>query len=276
MTMTENDVSAAWDRNARLWTERVRAGADLYREAFNNPSFVAFVPDLRGLAVIDLGCGEGTNTRLLARNGTRVTAVDLSPSMIALAREQERREPLGIEYRVGSFTDLSEFCDGCFDAAVSTMALMDSADFAAAARATYRVLKPEGFFVFSVLHPCFVTPRLRWIRDEGGREQALAVGDYFESKSSVEHWRFSKDPDAEKFPEFEVPRFPHRLETYVNGLIKAGFRITGLHEPQPTAAMVAKYPWLGRWQRHAAIFLYLAADKPAASVGVGHRFGSTG
>jgi 2-polyprenyl-3-methyl-5-hydroxy-6-metoxy-1,4-benzoquinol methylase len=271
MTVTDTDVTAAWDRNAPLWTERVRAGADLYREAFNNPSFLAFVPDLQGLDVIDLGCGEGSNTRLFARKGARMTGVDLSPVMIGLAREQEKREPLGIEFHATSFGDLSVFAENRFDAAISTMALMDCADFAAAARATYRVVKPGGVFAFSVLHPCFVTPRLRWIRDESGREQALAVGGYFDRESSVERWRFNKDPEADKFPEFEVPRFPRRLETYVNGLIEAGFRIARLQEPQPTDAMVATYPWLARWQRHAAIFLYVAAQKPAASAARGER-----
>jgi len=35
----------------------------------NNPAFLAFVGDLRGKQVLDAGCGEGYNTRLLARQG---------------------------------------------------------------------------------------------------------------------------------------------------------------------------------------------------------------
>jgi SAM-dependent methyltransferase len=154
------------------------------------------------------------------------------------------------------------FPDGCFDAAVSTMALMDSPDFTAAARETFRLLKPGAPFIFSVLHPCFVTPSIRWLKDAEGRNAELVVSRYFEEDSFVEHWRFSKDPDAEQFEKFEVPRFPRRLETYVNGLIAAGFRITGLTEPRPTEEMCAAHPWLARWREHAAIFLYIAAGKP--------------
>ena len=146
MALGEDHVAAAWDANAATWVEHVRAGYDLYREAFTMPAFLAFCPDLDGLRVIDLGCGEGHNTRALARRGAKMTGVDLSPRMIAAARASELALPLGIAYQVGSFTRL-EFCaDVSFDGAVSTMALMDSPDFGAAARAAHRVLRPGGGF----------------------------------------------------------------------------------------------------------------------------------
>jgi SAM-dependent methyltransferase len=276
MTIGEADVRAAWDRNAAAWTDRVRARRDLYRDVFNNPSFFAFLPPLAGLEVVDFGCGEGSNTRELARMGARLTGIDLSPAMIAEARAAEAREPLGITYRVASFTDLADLPPARFDAAVSTMAMMDAPDFAAAAREAFRILKPGGFFAFSVLHPCFVTPSLRWLRDEAGSETGLVVGRYFDEVSFVERWRFSKDPEAERFPEFEVPRFPRTLETYVGGLLAAGFRLTGLKEPRPTEAMAREHPWLRRWREHAAIFLYLAAEKPGRPEAAGVRSGADG
>jgi SAM-dependent methyltransferase len=58
--------------------------------------------DLTGLSVLDLACGDGMGTRLLKRWGAaRVVGVDISAQMIALARQREDAEPLGIEYRVG-------------------------------------------------------------------------------------------------------------------------------------------------------------------------------
>jgi SAM-dependent methyltransferase len=263
VTIDENQVRAAWDRNALLWADRVRAGVDLYRDVFNNPSFLAVLPDLAGRDVIDLGCGEGATSRLLARRGAKVTGIDLSPRMIALAQQEEAREPLAIDYRVASYAARTPFPAERFDAAVSTMALMDSADFAAAARETLRLLKPASPFIFSVLHPCFVTPGIRWLQDEHGDQTELIVSRYFDEDPFVEHRRFSKDPRADRFEQFEIPRFPRRLETYINGLVEAGFRIERVVEPRPTDEMVAAHPWLGRWRDHAAIFLYFYAMKPA-------------
>jgi SAM-dependent methyltransferase len=260
MALGEQQVAAAWDGNAATWVEHVRSGYDLYREAFTLPAFLGFSPDLGGSQVIDLGCGEGHNTRALARRGARMTGVDLSPKMIAAARASEAAAPLGIVYHIGSFTRL-DFCeDASFDAAVSTMALMDGPDFAAAARAAHRVLRPGGGFYFSVLHPCFITSGAKWLRDERGRGTHLTVADYFADRAYVEHWRF-KAPESGSAEPFQVPRFGQRLEDYVNGLCAAGFRITRLAEPRPTAAQCAAHPWLARWRRHAALVLLIAAIK---------------
>ena len=261
MELGEDEVAAAWDANAATWTAHVRAGYDRYRDLFTLPAFLAFVPDLAGLEVLDLGCGEGGNTRLLAQRGARMTGVDLSAEMIAVARAKEAEEPLDIVYREGSFTRLDGFAEASFDAAVSTMALMDSPDFAAAARAVHRVLRPDGGFWFSVLHPCFVTPGLQWQRDTAGDETGLTVADYFSERSYVEHWRFTKAPETSSAEPFHTPRVPRRLEDYVNGLCAAGFRIARIAEPRPTPAVCSAHPWLARWRRHAALIVLIGAIK---------------
>ncbi len=88
---SEDDVARYWNGNATWWAEQVRQGRDLAREFHNNPAFLAFLGDPRGKDVLDAGCGEGYNTRILARSGARMTGVDISERMIDLAREEERR-----------------------------------------------------------------------------------------------------------------------------------------------------------------------------------------
>lgn len=56
---------------------------------------------------LDVACGHGDITRLLAARGTApVVGVDISPEMVQLARAHEEREPLGIEYHVGDAAEL--------------------------------------------------------------------------------------------------------------------------------------------------------------------------
>src|ERR1041384_4067736 len=70
--------------------------------------------DLTGLSVLDLACGVGMGTRLLKRWGAaRVVGVDISPQMVALARQREDAEPLGIEYHVADAATLGKI--GSFD-----------------------------------------------------------------------------------------------------------------------------------------------------------------
>jgi SAM-dependent methyltransferase len=63
--------------------------------------------DIRGLRVLDLACGEGFYTRQLAQAGAaEVVGVDISPVMIDMARNEEMRSPLGIEYCVADVGSL--------------------------------------------------------------------------------------------------------------------------------------------------------------------------
>ena len=163
-----DDVARYWDANAAGWAEQVRRGADVAREWLNNPAFLEFVGDVRGRRVLDAGCGEGYNTRILARRGARMAGVDLSERMIALARDEERREPLGIDYVRASYTDVAMFADGSFDAVVAFMSLMDGPRFDLAMREAFRVLRPGGMLAFSITHPCFLTKGATWLRNEEG------------------------------------------------------------------------------------------------------------
>ena len=63
--------------------------------------------DLAVLSVLDLACGDGMGTRLLRRWGAaRVVGADIWAQMIALARQREEAEPLGIEYHVADAATL--------------------------------------------------------------------------------------------------------------------------------------------------------------------------
>jgi trans-aconitate methyltransferase len=67
--MDHEEVGRYWDANAEAWTELVRAGYDHYRDGLNTPAFLEMLPDVEGLAGLDVGCGEGHNTRLVAERG---------------------------------------------------------------------------------------------------------------------------------------------------------------------------------------------------------------
>lgn len=258
---SEAEVARYWDANAGLWAAEVRRGADIAREWLNNPAFLPFIGDLNGRQVLDAGCGEGYNTRILARRGARMTGVDISPRMIDLAREAERAEPLGIRYERTSYADLGAFAEGSFDAAVSFMALMDGPGFDVAMREIFRVLRPGGMLAFSISHPCFLTKGATWLRDEAGVKIKWTISSYFDSTTWVERWRFtgaSKD-----VPEFAVPRFDRTLSEYVNALIAAGFVLKELQEPRPSEAYCRAHPSQRGWRDHAALFLHFRAEKPA-------------
>ncbi|UCE64222.1 MAG: class I SAM-dependent methyltransferase [Nitrospirota bacterium] len=83
--------------------------ANQYKKAKEQPwrtrielfSLMNLIGDLAGIKVIDVACGEGWLTRELRKAGAaEVVGIDISEKMIELARWQEGRDPLGIEYRL--------------------------------------------------------------------------------------------------------------------------------------------------------------------------------
>ncbi|MBK8969706.1 MAG: methyltransferase domain-containing protein [Lewinellaceae bacterium] len=235
-----------WNQNAPAWTALTRAGYDVYRDQLNTPNFLAILPDIAGLRGLDIGCGEGHNTRLLAGRGAQMAAIDVAEIFIQNAQQTEREQPLGIEYRVADAAALP-FADAGFDFATSFMCMMDVPDVATAFSEAYRVLRPGGFFQFSITHPCFDTPHRRNLRDTDGRTYAIEVGDYFKNlKGELEEWIFGAAPPAEKarWPKFVIPRYTFTLSQWLNMLLDTGFMLDHFQEPRPSDATVAQFPSL--------------------------------
>ena len=105
--------------------------------------------------MLSLACGQGQDARLLARLGARVTAVDVSAEMLRHARRHEEAAPRGIAYVECDAHELAAFADESFDGVLCHMALMDIPDLDAATRSVARVLGDGGWFVFSIVHPCY-------------------------------------------------------------------------------------------------------------------------
>jgi len=242
--MDHHEVGKYWDENAHVWTRLARAGYDTYRDHLNTPAFFAMLPEVRGLTGLDIGCGEGYNTRLLAQRGARVTAVDVSENFIRYAREVEQQEPRGIDYRVASAVALP-FADAAFDFAIATMSLMDVPEYDRALAEASRVIKPGGFFQFSICHPCTDTPHRKNIRDETRTTRGLELGGYFRgAKTRIAQWLFSAAPPELKqtLPKFQTPWFHRTLSEWLNAVIAAGFAIERVEEPCPSDDIIRQHP----------------------------------
>ncbi|HNS52644.1 MAG TPA: class I SAM-dependent methyltransferase [Anaerolineae bacterium] len=266
--MDGEEAGRYWNENADAWTQLARAGYDTYRDWLNTPAFLAMLPEVRGLYGIDIGCGEGHNTRAVARLGARLAAIDVAETFVRYAAEAEQQDPLGIDYRVASAAGLP-FPSGHFDFATAFMSLMDMPVTGRVLAEVFRVLKPGGFLQFSITHPCFDTPHRRNLRDEQGITYAIEVGDYFRNlEGDVAEWIFSSAPPEVKqgMRRFQTPRFTRTLSQWLNGLLDAGFQIERIEEPRPSDETVAQCPNIQDSQV-VAYFLHVRARKPRAPAG---------
>lgn len=130
-----------WDRWDQSPTTKLREKLFLHH---------LFAAVSKGGRVLDAGCGAGRFTAPMIQAGAKVTAFDLSPVQLKLARE---RAPGAADYVQGSITDLGAFPDASFDTTVCIGGAI-SYTFEQAGRAMselVRVTKPGGRVVLSVL-----------------------------------------------------------------------------------------------------------------------------
>ena len=105
-----------------------------------------------GSRVLDVGCGTGVVAITAAKAGARVSALDLTPELLEVARENARIADVEIDWREGDIEQLP-FDDAAFDAVTSQFGHMFAPRPEVAVAEMLRVLKPGGTIAFSTWPP---------------------------------------------------------------------------------------------------------------------------
>jgi len=257
--MDHREVGRQWNKNAPAWTAMGRAGYDNYRDSFNTPAFLEMLPEVSGLKGLDIGCGEGHNTRQLVGLGAQMSAIDISDVFLEFAAELQ---PEGgpIDYSHASAVELP-FPGESFDFATGFMSFMDIPETDLVIKEAHRILKPGGFLQFSISHPCYDTPHRVKLYNPDGTTKAYEIGDYFRNLEGdlLELSLGSRGAEL-GFTSIHIPRFTRTLSQWVNTILDAGFILERINEPRPSDEVVERYPRVQDSQV-VAYFLHIRGRK---------------
>jgi len=120
-----------------------------------NPARLGYVADrvaLRGARVLDLGCGGGLLSEALAGAGADVTAIDLAPDLLKIARLHGLESGIRVDYRQVSAEALAAEAPGAFDAITCMEMLEHVPDPASVLQACATLLRPGGRLFVSTLN----------------------------------------------------------------------------------------------------------------------------
>jgi SAM-dependent methyltransferase len=193
--------------------DRYAAGVDTapYNALYERPAMLNMLPPVDGLRVLDAGCGSGLYCELLLDRGARVTGVDESAGMLAHARR--RLAGRNVELHQADLRRPLPFADGSFHAIVSALVMHYLRDWSTTLAEFRRVLRPDGWLLFSTGHPA----------------------------ADVVHYKPARYQEVE--PLEDVMKWAGRVRFYrrpmsriVNDLVEAGFAIERMEEPEPTDA----------------------------------------
>lgn len=144
--------TAKFDRLASRWWDPDGESRPLHDL---NPVRLAYIAErasLAGARVLDVGCGGGLLSEALARAGANVTAIDLSPGVLDVARLHLFESNLKVDYREVSVEALANDEAGTYDAIACMEMLEHVPDPGSVVGACARLLKPGGKVFFSTLN----------------------------------------------------------------------------------------------------------------------------
>jgi|APHM01.1.fsa_nt_gi Methylase involved in ubiquinone/menaquinone biosynthesis len=178
--------------------------------------------NLRGKKVLELGCGASQGGIGFAKKGAKVTGVDISEEQLEFAENFCEEHDVEIELHQGDITNLEMIEDDSFDFVYSAYAFQWIEDLQKVFSEANRALKEGGTFLFGIPHPMF-----HFLDNQD-------LGDYF---TLEDHYLDSGVTEVEKMEEdgkeVEMVIYRRTFQELINGLIKEGFTIKQVVEPDP-------------------------------------------
>jgi SAM-dependent methyltransferase len=212
-----------WDDLADWYDGWVGEGGEHHR-TLAIPAVLELLRLRRGEALLDIGCGPAPLAPSVARAGAVYTGVDISPRMIAHARERHGQAGHFICGDARELAACGELRQGSFDAAVFLLSLQNIDPLESALSSAAWALRPGGRLVLLLTHPCFRIQRQSgWGWDEGRKLRFRRLDRY------LTPLRIPLRPPSSGHGA-PVASFHRPLCTYVNGLAACGLTLDGMRE----------------------------------------------
>jgi len=248
-TSNSNQISKdAWDANAEHWDSRMGDEGNDFFNLLCWPVLASFLDVQPDSAILDIACGNGLTSRRLAALGAKVTAFDFSANLIEMAKARPNPGSR-INYHVLDATNEAQLLslgERKFDSALSNMALFDMPEIEPLFKTLSKLLKPNGVFAFSLMHPAFNNPSAalmaeEWDDGEINTRYAVKIVRYMtQFQSSGNALRNQPKPQL---------YFHRPVKDYLNLAFQYGFILDGFDERSFSADVpqLAPLGWGGRF-----------------------------
>lgn len=212
------EIARVYNQHGKAYhASRAKKGR-FFNEFLEMPATLSLIPDeLTGKTLLDAGCGSGHYTRIMAERGAEVIGVDVSATMVDIARE-ETSEYKNIVYKVGDIYQL-DLQNESMDWIICNYVIENVQDVDVVFAEFKRVLKPGGCCVFSISHPLRGTAEKELLDDS----EVWKLKNYYDKGVRISDFGQG----------MKVKKYKRTIADYLNAAIEQGFVIKHVLEPQP-------------------------------------------
>lgn len=219
------EVQAEWDALCNIRQDAIDSGKDFSLMAVTAPCIIKEL-DVPNNGILDVGCGTGYLTSLLATYTTRCVGIDVSAASIDIAKS--RYSDSSAVFTVSSIGNFNT--DNRFDICVANMVLSCDPDWEQSVQSIYNLLSERGKLLVMLPHPCY------WSKYWGFENE-----DWFNCNEEIyiEH-----DFSISLVKSLGSATYIHRpLSTYIGKICGAGFMLEKMVEPYPVREMPKEYKY---------------------------------
>ena len=212
-------------KETKKWWEEASSG---YQRDSNIPIGIHYGPGapfenqlkllgkLKGKKVLEIGCGGAQCGIAMAKQGAKVTGIDISEQQLKFAKALAEKNKVKIKFYQGDIRKLPQIKSNKQDIVFTAWALLYVDDLKSCFREVYRVLKKNGTFVAALPHPFF------------------NIFDPKTLKLKQSYFKTGKHEEIEIWPDKKKHKFvyyQHTVSELTNLLLDAGFSIERMIEP---------------------------------------------
>ena len=207
-------ITKEWDLIANERFAAFQSKTDASYENVLKPKIQELIGKYNLSNVLDVGCGVGALTKVVARFAEKITGIDISSTSIEIAKKENKLD--NIDYLVLNAENLKKSEE--YSMVFSNMVLMNMPDIKLAIKSIYNAMRTDGKFIFTITHPSFWPIYWEYYKEHKFKYiQTLEVEREFQTQN-------------QKY-EGKVTRHFHRpIEYYINNLTSIGFKIVNLFE----------------------------------------------
>ncbi len=261
----ENTPSTSWGAVAQ-WYDQLLGKDDTFQANVILPNLMRLLEVRRGERILDLACGQGFFSYALASCGAHVTGTDISPELIALAKQHtptvgrkqgEAPKKMSVQFAVASANQQTPVATASMDRALIVLAIQNIEDVKGTFWEVHRALKPDGTLHVVLNHPAFRVPKgSSWEWDKNGMQYRRVDKYLLETRVKIQ----MKPGDD---PGLTTVSFHRPLQFYVKTLVNSGFVITNLEEwtSHKTSDSGPRAAEENRARNEIPMFLYLEARR---------------
>jgi SAM-dependent methyltransferase len=233
--VSNNTIAKEWNANADTRHNQIKTGRDISYNKILIPSLMKSLVNIENKVGLDIGCGDGTFTKILAKRARTMVGIDISKEMIKIAQKGSLNKSNVSFKKISMESFQKSHSHNAFDFCVSNMSFNTMPNLSKVIRGISLLLKNNGILVFSIAHPCF------W-----NFYKKIEPSDSFDYlKNHNIRVKFTISLDRKELPE-KTTYFHRPLEYYFKRLNENGFLIENLYEPFPIKSIHNLYPkkWL--------------------------------